>query len=153
MLSSSYTHPTPTCFQPVQCSSPFRLSLLSQPQSSSQVHPLKPKFHHPVHTPTSTYASQAGEHRVVAQTICISLSLFCLPQRGCCALLRGYKVPFLFWLISPLMKELPRVRDPFLFHSSLPGAWGHRFYPDSFLFFFSFVLPSYVKIFLVILGV
>ena len=139
MLSSVYTHPTPTGFQPVQWSSPFRLSLLSQPQSSSQVGPLKPKFHHPVPTPTSTCVSRAGEHRMVAQTICVSLSLFCLPQTGCCALLRACKVPFVFRLISPLVKGLPRVRKPssFTVPSQGPGGTGSILIPFCFSFFCS----------------
>ena len=103
-------------------SSPFRLSLCSQAQSSSWICPLKPELQHPAPAHTSECASQAGESTVVAPTICAGLSPFCPPKTGCCALFLGSKAPPPSWLISLLVKGLPRVWEPFFFQSSLPGA-------------------------------
>lgn len=50
--------------------------------------------------------------------------------------------PLLSGLISPLTKGLPRVKEPFLFHSSLLGATVPSQY---FLSFFS--LPGYMELF------
>ena len=66
---------------------PLRLSPLSQHQSSPRVCPLHPEFQHPAPTGTSGCTSQTGGRRVVAQTICVGLSVVCLPQTGCCTLL------------------------------------------------------------------
>ena len=59
------------------------------------------------------------------------------------------ETPYLSRLISHLLKGVPRVRELFLFHSFLPGEQ----VPSQFLFFFffPFILPSYVVIFLAIL--
>ena len=118
----------------------------SQPQSSPQICPLKPKFQPPAPTCTSGCDPLAGECREVTPAICSGLSLFCLLQTISCVLLQASEAPFLSCIISSLEKGLPRVREPFLFHSSLPGV------QVSSQFFFSFVLPSYMEIFLAILA-
>lgn len=75
-------------------------------------------------------------------TLCGGLSLFCLLQDGCFILLQASEVLFLSWMISLPVKGLPRMREPFLFHSSLPEVQAPVF---------PFVLLSYVKIFLAVL--
>lgn len=52
----------------------------------------------------------------------VQVSLFCLQQTSCCACLQASEAPFLSWLISLQVKGLPRLREPFLFHSSVPRA-------------------------------
>lgn len=106
---------------------PFRQSSHSQLLSSTWVCPLKPKFQHPAPRCTSRHMAQAGYCCHVAGTICAGLSLFCLPQAGCCTLPRASKPPFL----SQLPKGLPRARKPGLFHTSLPGC---RSCPSYFFF-------------------
>ena len=100
---------------------PLRLSLHSQHPSSPWVCPLNPEFQHPASPRTSRCVSQAGTKMVVAQTVYVELSLFCLPQTTCCTLLSASEAPFWSQLISPLARELARVQEPFLFFSSLPG--------------------------------
>ena len=141
----------PSCaqpwLQPGAHSSPFRLSPRSQSQSLSLVCPLKPKFQHPALKHTSRCVSWAGECKEVARTLCAILSLFCRLQTSCCTFLWAIDAPFLSWLISLPVQQLPSVRALFLFHSSLPGVQ----IPSRFLFF-SFILPGYMVIFLVILA-
>lgn len=84
---------------------------------------------------TSRQASRAGECSEVAQILCAGLSLFCQPQSSCCALFWASEGPFLSQLISGLVKGVYRVREPFVFHSSLPGA----LIPSWFFFFLSLV--------------
>ena len=62
---------------PLPYSSPSRLSSHSQVLYFPQVCPLKPEFQHPGPVCTSRYMSQAGDYKVVAQTICIGLSSAC----------------------------------------------------------------------------
>ena len=95
------------------------------------------------------WASQAGECREVARTICTDL---CLLQSVCCTLLWVSEAPFLAWLISQLVKGVPSVRERFLFHSSLPRAQvlSHFLF---FFFFLTFIPSSYMVIFLVTLVV
>lgn len=78
---------------------------------------------------------------------CAGFSLFCQLQSGCYTLLQASEVSLLS-LISELVKGLPRVRELFLFHCSIPWA---RILSQFFLFLFFFVLPSYMEIFLVVL--
>ena len=121
--------------------SPFRLFLHRQLQFFPRVCPLKPKFQYPLPAHTSRHESWAEECREVARSLCAGLSLFslfCLPQSSCCALLWAREALFLSQLISQLVKGVPRVKEPFLFHSSLPWAQA----PSRFLSFFSFILPS-----------
>ena len=68
-------------------SHPLRLSPCSQQQSSPQVCSPEPMFQHPAPVHTSRHTSQAGACRAVARTICVGLTLSCLPQTGCCTLL------------------------------------------------------------------
>ena len=75
-----------------------------------------------------------------------SLSLR-LPEADCCALFWASEVPFLTQLISQLLKEVSRMKKPFLFHSSLPGM----LISSHFSFFLYFILLGYMVIFLVIL--
>ena len=131
-------------------SSPFRLSPCNQPHSFPQVCHLKPEFQCPAPACTSRHVSQAGECGRVARTICAGLFPFCLSQTGCCTLLWASEALFLSWLISLLVRGLPSVKEPFLFHRSHLGVQ----VASCFLFFlFSFVLPSYIEIFLALLGV
>ena len=46
-----------------------------------------PTFQPPAPMCTGGHMSQAVACRAVAQTICVGLSLSCLPQTGCCTLL------------------------------------------------------------------
>lgn len=76
-------------------------------------------------------------------TICAGLSPLCPPQTS---LIQGSKAPRLSQLISPPVRGLPSKWKPFLF-SSLPGLLA----PSWFLSLsqkISFILPSYVEIFL-----
>lgn len=99
---------------------------------------------------TSRHASQAGNSIPVARTAYVGLPLFCLLQTSCCTHLWAFEAPFLSWLKSSAVKGLPRVKEPFLFHSLLPGVQDPSRFP--FFFFLSFVLhKSYVVIFLAIL--
>ena len=72
--------------------------------------------------PTNRGVSQVGECRVVVLTLSAGYSLFCLPQTGCFSVLLGSETPPPSRLISPLVRRLPKVREPFLLHSSLPGV-------------------------------
>lgn len=73
----------------------------------------------------------------------VQVALSCLPHTGVLPL-SPLIPPF-----TPLVRRLPRVREPFLLHSSLLGAQ----VPSSallsrFLFLFSFVLLGYIELFL-----
>ena len=70
---------------------------------------------------------------------------FCLPQTCCCSLLLGSETPLPSRLISPPVERFSRVQEPFLLHSSLPGA---QTLSPFFLFLFPFVLPNYMEVFL-----
>ena len=63
------------------------------------------------------------------QMMCAVLTMLCPPQSSCCAFLCNLEVPWT-WLI-PLIRCLPRVWVPFLFHSSCSGM-----IVQSFFFFF-----------------
>ena len=85
---------------------------------------------------------------VVVQMICVALTLLCPLQSSCCTFLGDFEVP-LAQLISPLVRWLPRIWVPFLFHSSLRNAS-----PILIPFLsFSFFLLFYVKSFLPFLEV
>ena len=58
------------------------------------------------------------------------------------------KAPPLSRLISSPVRGLPSVWKPFLFHSSLPGVQVLSCFLSLIFSFFSFVLPSYMEIFL-----
>ena len=70
---------------------------------------------------TTRHASQAGKGNDVARAVYDGLSLPCMSQAGSCTLLWDSKAPYLSWLTSQPVKEVPRVREPFLFHSSFPS--------------------------------
>ena len=84
--------------------------------------------------------------------VCVFLSLLCPPQSSCCTFLWGFEVP-LSWLISPLVRWLPRVWVLFFFQSSLSGVLVPSWFFSLSVSFFPFVLPSYVKGFLPFLEV
>ena len=98
-----------------------------------------------------TYVS-GGAHRAVALTICVGLTLSCLPQTSCHALLQAPEAPLLFLMITLLVRGLPWVWEP-LFSFSSPRGTGPIPLPLFFSFFLSFILLSYAGIFLVLLGV
>ena len=78
----------PQAFLVVELLTPLRLSPLSQQQSPPQVCSPNPTFWHPAPVCTCRHPSQAGAHRgAVARTICIGLTVSCLPQTSCRALL------------------------------------------------------------------
>ena len=66
--------------QPIAVSSP---SLLSNPT-----------FQPPAPMRTGIHTSQAGACTAVAQTICVGIILFCLPQTGCCLSSEPPTLPF-----------------------------------------------------------
>ena len=88
-----------------------------------------------------------------ADDLCSSYSAL-PPQSSCYPFLCNFEVPP-SWLISLLVRWLPRIWVPFLFNSSLSGV----LVPSWFLFsfslslFFPFVLPSYMEGFLPFLEV
>lgn len=126
---------------PIPHSSPVRQSLHSQPQYSSWVCPLKlVSSSSPPHI--SRHVSQAGECSKVAQTTCSGLcSALCksvvLPSS------KPLKLPFSSgwsywqWGGFPRCGNLSSFTVPF---------WGRG--PVLLPFFFFFVLPNYVEIFL-----
>ena len=114
---------------------------------------LKPTFQHPAPLHTGRHPSQAETCRTVAQTICVGLTLSCLPQSGCWAPLQAPKAPLLSQLISPSVRGLPQMREPLFTLSSLPGVQVPPCFPASSFPLLSFLLPGYVGIFLVLLGV
>ena len=126
-------------------SHPLRLSPHSPQQSSPQVCSPNPTFQHPAPVHTSRHTTQAGACRVVSWTTSVGLTLYCLPQTGCCALLQAPDTPLLSQLISPLAMGVPWVQEPLLsFRSSrsphraqLPSCFLSSFFP--FLFF---ILPG-----------
>lgn len=61
---------------------PLRLSLCIQQQSSPQVCSPIPMFQLPDPVHTSRHISQAKARKAVAWTICVGLTLSCLPQTG-----------------------------------------------------------------------
>ena len=92
------------------------------------------EFQNPGTAHSSRHASQAGKCSEVARTVCAALSS---------------EAPYLSLLTSQPEKEVPRVREHFLFHNSLPDMQ----VPSQFLFSPLFILPSYVVIFLAALVV
>ena len=67
------------------------------------------------------------------------------------SLLRDSKVPPLSWLISLLVEGLPRVQELFILPSALLGVQVPSHFLSHFQFppfLLTFVLPTYVKIFL-----
>ena len=58
---------------------------------------------------------------MVVEMVYAALILLCSPQSSCCAFLHDFEVPK-SWLISPLVRWLPRVWVSFLFNSSLSGV-------------------------------
>ena len=76
----------------------------------------------------------------IAWTMCVGLTLSCLPQTGCCTL---FWAPLLSQLISLPVRELPQMWDPLL---SFSRPQGHKCLPASFPSSFSLltlVLPGY----------
>ena len=94
---------------------PFRLSLPSQTKSSPRVCPLKPEFQHPAAEHTRWLGSAA---RWPGPSVLVS---FC---PACCKLAAALssEPPYLSRWTSQLVKGVPRVREHFVFHSSLPGV-------------------------------
>lgn len=93
--------------------------------------------------PSWTSRCVSGKYREMARALCAGLSLFCLWQSDGCPIFWACDDPFLPRMISQLVKWVPRLRETFLFHRSLPGAQVHILIP-----FFSFILLSYTVIFL-----
>ena len=75
--------------------------------------------------------------------LCWSLSILLL-QVGCCTLLWATEVPYLSWLISQLVKGVPRVTELYSFTTSSQDC---RFHPNCFCCC-CLALPGYVVIFL-----
>ena len=116
-------------------SSPFRLSPRSQHQSFPLVRPPKPKLQHPAPPcPTPHWQTQVSGLGVLGGTDCAVLPLLWLQQTSRCTLLQGSEAPPPSQLITPPVRGLPRVQEPFLFHSSLPGAQ----VPSQFFFLLSY---------------
>ena len=122
---------------------PFGLSPCSHAESSPWVCLLKPEFQHPAAVHTSRCMSLAGECSKVATTLCTDLSPFCLTQAGCCTLLRASDTPFLSGSSPSQWRVFPGWGNLSSFTAPSRGAG-----PILIPFFFSFVLPSYVVIFL-----
>ena len=83
--------------------------------------------------------------QVVVQMICEALTLLCCSQSSCCIFLGDFEVPPT-GLIFQSVRWLLRMWVPFCRHSSLSGMQVLSWF--LFFLFFSFVLPSYVKSFL-----
>lgn len=81
--------------------------------------------------------------RVAAQTIYADLSPLFF-QNGCWGILSEASPPS--WLISLLVRVVPRVGEAFLLYSSLSGANVLFWFLSCSLSLFYFVLPSYVEI-------
>ena len=110
--------------------------------SEAQVSALSPCVHQ------WTHVSGWGEQGYSTDHLRRSLSI--LPfTNWLCALLWASEAPFLPQLISLQVKGLHRVWEPFLLHSSLPGAQVLSWSPP----FISFILPGYMEISPAILGV
>lgn len=120
----------------------FRLSLCSNPvlspglSTEPKFPALSPHAHQWMHV--LDWGVQGG--RWAGPSVLVSL--FCLLEPSCHILLWDPKASHLSQLISQPMKGVPRVRQNFLFDSSL--------LPSRFLFSF-ILLPSYMMIFLAIL--
>ena len=99
-----------------------------------------PMFQHTAPVPTSGHPSQAGVHRAVARTICVGLTLSCLPQTCCWALLQTPEDPLLSQLISPPVRGLTQMQEHLLTFSSPPGVQVLSCFLSSF---FPFFLSSY----------
>ena len=129
-------HPSPPQAVSMQPTPVLCLGLTSKAQASA------PSPHLPQRTSISGWGVLGS-----ALTVCAGISPLCLLQTGCCALLRGSEAPPLSQLISPPVRGLPRVWKPF----PVP-SWECRSCHNSFLSFFfflySFVLHSYLEIFL-----
>ena len=123
-----------TTLQPLQAVSMQPTPVLSSGLSSEALVSAPNRLAH-----QQTCISGWGMHQG-AWTIYAGLSLFCLLQTHCCALLWVSEAPFLSRLISLLVKGLPRVREPFFFYCFLPGVQ----VPSQFFFFFSFC-PTWLR--------
>ena len=125
-------------------SHPLRLSPHSQQQSPPQVYSPNPTFQHPDSVHTGRHPSQAGVCRAVARTICVRLALSCLPQTGCCSLLRALEAPLLSQLISAPVRASPDAGASL--HLQLPtrGA-GPILLPLLFLFPSCFFCPNQLR--------
>ena len=113
-------HSTP---QPIaHCSSTLGTLLLSLSGCPHRAKPSPlPRTHTESQCPAPTRASQAMVSMEVVQMICPSLTLLYPPQSSFCTFLSNFEVPP-SQLISLLVRWLPRMWVPFLFHSSLPGV-------------------------------
>ena len=100
---------------------------------------------HPAPTCPGGHRSQDGEHKVVAQTVCRSLSILPAPNWLLCFPLSLRSSP-LSWLMCLPRRGLPRVQERLSFTAPSLEC---RSQSSSFLSFFcSFVLPSNTEIFL-----
>ena len=109
---------------------------------SPGVWPLKPDVQHPVPTWTRGHLSVWGVQGGCTDCLCRPLSSL---QTGCYANLWGRSSPsFLAGL--PAGEGLPRVQEPSLFHSSLPGVLLPSGFSTLFSLPFSFVLSSFIEI-------
>lgn len=99
---------------------PFGLSLHSQTESSPWVCLWSLSFSTQLlHTRVGVHL-ELGVQQGSQDLLCWSLSILLL-QVGCCTLLWATEVPYLSWLISQLVKGVPRVTEPLFFHDSLSG--------------------------------
>ena len=119
------------------------VDLLSNPHVPAP----SPHVHWRTHVPVCTC-------RAVAPTVCVGLTLSCLPQQPFLPPPAASDVPLLSQLISPLVRWLPRMQECLLFLPSPPGVQvPSHFLSSSFSFLLSFVLPSNVRTFPVLSGI
>lgn len=102
-------------FPPLQAVSPQPTSILSMSLLS------KPLRHHQAPICTSGNTSQAGACRAMAQTICVCLTLFCLPQTSFYALLQASEEPLLSQIICGWEGFLSQMWESLLSFNSPQG--------------------------------
>ena len=124
-----------------------------QQESSPWVCSPNPMFQQPVPVCTSGHRSQTAVCRVMARTICVCLTLSCLPQTSCWALLWAPEAPLCpSWSLCHWggFSGCRNLSSPSAFSS---GAQVLSHFLSSSFSLLSFILPSYTGIFLVLLGV
>lgn len=89
-------------------------------QSFPQVWLPKPSLQQPAPNYTGGFGSQSGEHRGAAQTVYADLCPLFF-QNGCWEILWVSEASPPSWLISLLVRVVPRVGEAFLLYSSLSG--------------------------------
>lgn len=120
--SSAYTpsHCWDSCPSPIVCPSPLPGFYFWSPSFSIQP------------APALEDLCQAEECRTSALTICAVLPVLWLQRNGDCIFLWGCQTPFLF--LATLVMGLPRMQEPFFFHSSLLGVQLPSWFPSCFPF-------------------